>query len=128
MSAEKQLRTLESDIKSLKASYPVAGSKVKFYVQTSQEFVLEDPPAGFVRFKFTPTYGLGKVSYTKLRAVIMIGDAPTGYTMQVNEPQDGSGETILKVQIVPYDPFSPTRDFHIRIIASGTSTGSFTML
>lgn len=123
MSAEKQLRALESDIKSLKASYPIAGSKVKFYVQTSQEFTVSGQEV--VRIKFTPTYGLNRTSFTKLRASISIDGSPAGYSPQVNEPQDGSGSTVIRVQ---FSPYSSATNYSLRIIASGTSTGSFAML
>lgn len=123
MNAEKQLKALESDVKGLKASFSIAASKAKFYVQTSQEFTVSGQRTA--RFKFTPNYGLGKVSFTRLRASIMIGDAPAGYAPQVVEPQDGSGETVLQVQ---FEPYYATTVYKVKIIASGTSPGSFSML
>lgn len=123
MNAETQLKALEDEIKALKASFPIAASKAKFYVQTSQEFTISGQPVA--RFKFRPNYGLGKISFTRLRASITIGDAPAGYAPQVVEPQDGSGEVILQVQ---FEPYTSSTQYKVRIIASGTSSGSFSVL
>ena len=123
MNAESQLNALEAEIKALKASYPIAASKAKFYVQTSQEFTVSGTPSA--RFKFRPNYGLGKVSFTRLRASVMIGDAPVGFSPQATESQDGSGEVILSLR---FEPYSASTVYKVRIIASGTSPGSFSML
>lgn len=123
MNTEKQLKDLQNAIKALKTTYPIAASKAKFYVQTSQEFTISGRPTA--RFKFRPNYGLGKISFTRLRASIMIGDTPAGYAPQIVEPQDGSGETILFVQ---FEPYTTSTNYKVKIIASGTSPGSFSML
>lgn len=123
MDAETQLKNLETEIKSLKASFPIAGSKVKFYVQTSQEFTVKGQQT--VRIRFTPNYGKGKVNFINLRAVALADGATMGYTYQVVEPQDGSGSVVIRVQLVPY---SETNTYTIRVTASGTSNGVFIML
>lgn len=123
MDVEKQLRSLENSLKSLKASYPVAASKIKTYVQTSREFSVTG--AEKPRFKFTPNYGRGQNQITTLRPVVTIDNNPVGYSPFVNSPQDGSGEVVIQIQ---FDPYVATTTYKVRIIASGTSPGSFSML
>lgn len=121
MNTETELKRLEGDVKGLKTAYPVAGSKVKFYVIKSVEFdVIGSQEA---RFRFRPNYGQGKISFTRLTATAKTDDNPTEYAPeQVNEPQDGSGDTIIKIR---FEQYSATATYHVRIIASGTSPGSF---
>lgn len=123
MDTEVQIKNLETDIKSLKGAFPIAASKIKTYVQTSQDFTVsgvEKP-----RFKFTPNYGLGRAQITELRPIVTIGDAPVGFSPFVNLPQDGSGEVTIELQ---FSPYSPSANYTVKIVASGTSPGSFSML
>lgn len=123
MDAERDLMALEDEMKALKATYPVAASKVRFVVQTSQVFSVRGQRE--VRIKFTPNHGLGKPSFTTLRASIAIENNETSPIPQVNEPQDGSGEVVIKIK---FDQYSATTTYQIKIIASGPSAGSFSML
>jgi len=122
MNTEKEIMSLDTEIKALKARYPIAASNVKFYVSTSQEFdVISQPVA---RFQFTPTYGTGQVSFTRLHAVVNWNGMDV-YFPQVTEPQDGTGNVVIQVQ---FGYYSPSTTYKVRIIASGSSTGTFTML
>lgn len=123
MNTETQLKALLSDIKSLKAIYPVAASKVKFYVTTSQTFTSTGNRT--VRIKFTPTGISGKNILINLRANITIEGNAVGFEPFVNEPQDGSGAAIIKVQ---FDNYSSSTTYQIKVTATGVASGSFSML
>ena len=121
MNTENELKRLENDVKSLKAAYPVAGSKAKFYVTKSAEFGVSGSQE--VRIRFRPNYGQGKISFTKLTASAKVDDNPVEFSPeQVNEPQDGSGDVIIKIR---FEQYSSTAHYKIKIIAAGTSPGSF---
>ena len=124
MNTENELKRLESDVKSLKTAFPVAGSKAKFYVTKSSEFTVTGSQEA--RFRFRPNYGRGKTSFTRLVASAKVNDNPTEFAPeQVNEPQDGSGDVVIKIRFEQYDP---TYTFTVQLIASGTSPGAFTRL
>lgn len=121
MNTETELKRLESDVKSLKMAYPIAGSKAKFYVTKSS--VIDVSGQQEVRIRFRPNYGRGKTSFTKLTASVKVDDSTVEYSPeQVNEPQDGSGDTIIRINC----PASAT--YHITVIASGTSPGAFSVI
>ena len=121
MNAEKQLKALLGDLRSLKASYPVAGSKVKFYVTESQEYTISG--RANVRLKFTPSYGRGRKVLVTLRPKVTISGSPVGFEPSVNEPQDGSGEVVLKI-----DFESPSATHQVKVFASGTTPGVFSVI
>ena len=124
MNTEIELKRLENDVKSLKEVYPVAASKVKFYVFSSPEFHITGSQEA--RFKFTPSYGRGRLSFTRLSATARIGDNPTVFAPeQVNEPQDGSGSVVIKIR---FENYSPDATYHVKLMASGTSPGTFTQI
>lgn len=123
MDAEKQLRALENDLKALKANYPVAASKAKFYVSKSQTFTVIGEPQ--VRFRFAPQYGAGKTQLTTLYVSIKIGGVPAGFSPYVNLPQDGSGNVDV---LVSFDQYSASTQYQVTIIASGTSPGTFSKI
>lgn len=121
MDVESELKKLDSEVKALKAGYPVVASKLKTYVTTSQEFTVSG--SSEVRIKFTPYYGTGKLSFTTLRAIATVEGVPSGYNLPfVNQPQDGSGEVIIRIG------FEQTGNYKIRVVASGASPGSFSMI
>lgn len=127
MNTETELTRLENDIKSLKASYPIAGSKAKFYVTKSEVFDVAGQTE--VRIRFRPNYGQGKLSFTRLTAA-EVGfseqDTPEIFPPQVVEPQDGSGDVIIK--IVGGGAGSAYQMSKIQVTASGTSPGVFSQI
>lgn len=123
MNTEQQIKDLENAIKALKASQPVAASKIQTSVQASQEFEVTGNPAP--RFKFTPHTGAGKNIFVTLRAMVTIGGQPAGFSPFVNEPQDGSGNVIIKVQ---FDNYYSSTVYTVKIFSVGTNSGSFSML
>lgn len=121
MDVESELKKLDSEVKALKAGYPVVASKLKTYVTTSQEFTVSGTSE--VRIKFTPYFGAGKFSFTTLRAIATVEGVPSGYNLPfVNEPQDGSGEVVIRVG------FEQSATYKLRIVASGASPGSFAQI
>lgn len=126
MDIERQLSNLENDVRALKANYSVAASKLGLYITESQNFTLASNYPNSDQIEFTPTYGLGRTSYTKLRAVVKANGNPVGYQLSVNEPQDGSGKTVIRIQVIrpPFD----TSTYTAKIYAVGTSPGTFRML
>lgn len=123
MQTEQKIKELEDMAKSLKAVQPIAASKIQTSVQASQEFTVVGNPAP--RFKFTPNVGSGKNIFVNLRAQVTIKNDPAGFSPFVNEPQDGSGNVIIKVQ---FDNYSATTVYTVKIFAVGTNSGSFSML
>lgn len=123
MNTESKLKALLDDIKSLKAICPVAASKVKFYISTSETFTSQGNPS--VRIKFTPTGISGKNLLVNLRASISIDGNPTGFEPFVNEPQDGTGSVVIKVQ---FDNYSSSTTYQIKVTATGVAPGSFSVI
>lgn len=121
MNTEKQLTALTNDLKSLKANYPIAASKVKFYVVPSQDFTFSNQRTA--RIKFTPNYGTGHRMLISLRAKVTISGSPVGFEPQVNEPQDGSSSVVLRI-----DFETPSATHTVKVFASGTSPGSFSVV
>lgn len=123
MDTETKLKSLLNDIKALKASYPVAASKTKFYISTSETFTSTGNP--YVRIKFTPTGITGKKLLVNLRASISIDGNPTGFEPFYNEPQDGTGAVVIRVA---FDPYYSSTTYQIKVTATGTTPGTFSML
>lgn len=122
MNLEKRLKALEDAIKALKAVCIVSASKVKTYVSQSQTF---SATTRTVRIKFTPTYNPGGNVITTLHAVVSVQDTPVGFEYSVNEPQDGSGEVVIKVQ---FEPYSSGTTYQVKVLAFGTSPGTFSVV
>ncbi len=125
MNTEIEIKRLEESVKSLKANYPIAASKAKFYVTESDVFDVEGESTA--RFQFTPNYGTGKKNLIKLTAVevgFSQDDQTTIFPPQFNEPQDGSGNVVIQVS----GDGTTYAMSEIKIIASGTTTGTFSQL
>lgn len=120
MITEQQLTELDNEIKALKCAYPIAGASMRFFVTVSQDF--EVTGGGICRIKFTPDQGHGKNIFIRLRAVVT-NDGNEVFRSQVTEPQDGSGDVAIAIQM----GVNPD-DYIVRVIASGVSDGTFTML
>ena len=122
MNTETEIVGLENEIKALKAAYSIAASNVRFYITTSQNFSVTSD-GNPIRIQFTPTYGYGSTVFIRLRAVV-IQDNQEVFREQVTEPQDGSGHVIISVDLGATQGV----DYTVRVIATGSSTGSFSML
>ena len=120
MITEQQINALETEIRALKATYPVAGASVRFYVTKSQDFDVTG--GGICRIKFTPDKGHGSDVFIRLLATVTYNNNEV-FREQVTEPQDGSGDVIIAIQmgVNPYN-------YVVQVIASGASSGTFTML
>ena len=122
MNTESEIVSLENEIKALKAAYSIAASNVRFYITTSQNFNVTSD-GNPIRIQFTPTYGYGSTVFIRLRAVV-IQDNQEVFREQVTEPQDGSGHVVIRVDLGATQGV----DYTVRVIATGSSTGSFSML
>lgn len=122
MNTETELINLENELKALKAAYPVAASNLRFYIITSQEFNVTSD-GNPVRFQFTPNFGAGHVIFERLRATVT-QEGQEVFREQVTEPQDGTGNVVISVHLGATQGVN----YIVRIIASGSSTGSFSML
>lgn len=131
ITTEKRIKDLQNENRARKSAYPVAGSLVKFVSQTSQTFTKVG--GGYVmltiRVKFTPfqTSPSGR-SIIELRPQISIYSDFSTLTPRlffVNEPQTGDGSIIVRTAI--QTPSNPTT-YYIRVIASGSSLGTFEIL
>lgn len=123
---EQRINAIEQALRALKASYPTVGSRVRFYVQKSQEFT-KTVAAGkseIARIKFVPDYGLGQANIVSLRAIVSV-NGNGGYAPSETEIQDGSGEVIIKVKL---DAGIGGADFRITVVASGSLPGKFYMI
>lgn len=123
MSVQSQIRELWNLAKALKSAAPISASKVKTYLTTSQAFSSTNQQT--VRIKFTPSYTSGGATIASLHPKITSGDTPLGWVAFVNEPQDGTGAVVIKIQ---FDTYSPSYTYTIRVYAFGTSPGTFSML
>ena len=122
MNTETELTNIENELKAIKAAYPVAASNLRFYIITSQDFNVTSD-GNPIRFQFSPNYGGGHVVFERLRAVV-IQEGQEVFRDQVTEPQDGTGNVVIRVHLGATQGV----DYIVRIIASGSSTGSFSML
>lgn len=121
MDTEQELVNLENEIRALKTVHPVAASLLKFYIITSQEFTVTG--VLIARFQFTPTPNPGGEVYVNLRAVVTEGGSEVPRE-QVTEPQDGTGNVVIQVQMGA----DTSKTYKVKIIASGSTPGTFTML
>lgn len=122
MNTETELTNLDNEIKALKSAYPVAASNLRFYIITSQNFEVTSD-GNPIRIQFTPTFGGGSTIFERLRAVVVY-DGQEVFREQVTEPQDGTGNVVIQVDLGATQGLNYT----VRVIASGISTGSFSML
>lgn len=123
---EQRIKNIEQSIRSLKASYPTAGTKVRFYAQKSQDFNVS-LPAGqrrTVRIKFTPNYGLDHNNIVSLRPIVTVNGSGS-YAPSSTELQDGSGTLVIDI---PISAVGSAATFKIVVVASGTLPGTFSML
>lgn len=120
MITEQQINELETEIRALKATYPVAGANVRFYVTESQPFDVTG--GGICRIKFSADKGHGSDVFIRLRAVVTYNGNEV-FREQVTEPQDGSGDVVIAIQmgVNPYN-------YVVRVIASGASSGTFAII
>lgn len=128
---QQRIQQLINENEARKASYPIAGSLVKFVSQTSQTFIRVGGGSAFItlRVKFTPLQpGPDGKSIIELNPQVSIqSDFSTLYPrlMSYNEPQSGDGSIIVRFSI--QTPSSPTT-YYIRVIANGSSLGTFEIL
>jgi hypothetical protein len=129
---ERQIKNLEDENKARKASYQVAGGKVEFIMQTSQTFhkVGSDNNPVPARIKFIPDKpNANGISLITLSSQVAYNDNftfPTEDATSYNEPQSGDGSVIINI-LAARIPYIAT-DYYFRVIATGPSTGVFTML
>lgn len=128
---EQRILALTNDNKARKASYPIAGSLVKFISQYSSTFSETNGDMGVInaRIKFQTNMpnGSGKALATLLPQVSVSPDFSSSYPIvfSVNEPQTGDGSVILNMSI---SAPNGTTTFYFRAVAIGASTGTFTLL
>lgn len=120
---EREIKALQNAIKALKVSYPVAASKVKFYHVVSPDFQISGQRT--VRIRFRPYYGGAKNHLITLRARILASGNQSGWEPYVNEPQDGSGDVIIKIE---FDSYSASTTYTVKVFADGTSPGTFSVI
>lgn len=125
VSLEVRIKELEDKLKALKGSYSTAGSALKLFTTIEEFTVGGSSTIHSVRFKFTPTFGAGKINVVDFSAIGVMSYFE--YTTRVNvpfrvEPQDGSGNVYIDTAA------SLVNGDTIRIIATGTSPGTITML
>lgn len=122
MNTEQELTTLENEIRALKGAYPVAASNMRFYIVTSQEFNVTSN-GNPIRIQFAPNYGSGSVIFERLRGVV-VQSGQEVFREQVTEPQDGTGNVVLRIDL----GVNQGVQYKVQVIASGMSTGTFSML
>lgn len=118
MNTEQELTILENELRALKAMHPVAASMLRFYTTTSEVFTLNG--GSTYRIQFTPTPNPGGMVFIKLMGVKESGENLS----QVTEPQDGSGNVVIQVN----PGVSLGKTWNVRVIATGSAPGTFTML
>lgn len=121
INAQTRLKRIEDDIKAMKGCYNTAGSLVKMYNQTSNEYTVGGG-SGFhdVVIRFRPTYGMGQNNLISLFPIVKNGNVIRSVSAK-QSPQDGSGDVYLTI----YNLFE---DFTVQVLASGTSPGTFTRI
>lgn len=122
---EQRLNTLESLVKSLKATFPVAGSLVQFTVNKSQVFGVTLPAnvTTIVKVKFTPDKNLGQHNLITLAAETTGLKWPCSYYVS---PQNGDG-TLMLVAMLP-GALLETTTVELQVTALGTTAGTFTRI
>lgn len=123
ISTEQRLLKLEEEAKSLKATYTVSGSLVEMFTQKA-DFRISGTQHDVVRIRFRPQYGRGQNNLIKLSVMIPDGvygqERPSFFV----EPQDGSGDVVARIYVDWHEGMTYT----IRVIASGTSPGTFSRI
>lgn len=124
-SVEARLIELEDELKRLKSTYTIAGGLARMYYQTSGLFLVGGSESlHAARFQFTPKYGQGQANLTKLFAYVTshyVGQTYIKYNPFFVEPQDGSGNVIVRVlDLAPDD--------EVIVIAKGPSPGTFSRI
>lgn len=124
-SIEQRLAALENQEKVNKATFPIAGSLVKLVVTKSRSFSLQIPAASSatIKVKFTPSKNLGQNNFINLTAESTGTKYPCQY---YTSPQTGDGTATITA--VVEGSFLETLTANIIITASGTVTGSFTIV
>jgi len=129
---ERRIVALENGNKARQASYQVAGGKVDFVMQTSQTWHIvgnNNTPVA-VRIKFQPDKPSPEgVSLTSLSSQVSYNSSftwPTEDATAYNEPQSGDGSVIINI-LAARVPFANT-DYYFRVVSTGPSTGTFTLL
>lgn len=122
VNTQKDLVNIENKIKAIKAAYTISGGMVNFVMQKSQTFSVTNSPSA--TFRFTPSYGLGKINLIDLRPQIKIGSYES-FVPYRNVPQDGSGAVDVRID---FELYSPNITYNVTIYASGTATGTFSRI
>lgn len=120
ITTDKRIAQLENELKSMKVCYNTAGSLARMYVSEMPE-ITTGGSSGWhnMTIQFTPTYGMGQNNLITLVAIV---DSNTYYVAPfATAPQDGSGN----VRITIYELMETQK---VRVIASGTSPGTFTRI
>lgn len=119
---QQRLAALENLEKSLKSTFPVAGSLVKFVVTKSQYFriVTQANETITARFRFTPSKSLGQNNLITLAAETVSTKYPCLYYVS---PQNGDGSLVLTMTIPGQLMETTTRE--VQITALGTVSGTF---
>lgn len=119
---EQRLTALENLERSLKATFSVAGSLVKFVITKSQRFQITLPAntTTIVKFRFTPSKNLGQNNLITLSAETTGQKWPCSYYVS---PQNGDG-TIVLTAALPGALLETTMTT-IQATALGTASGSF---
>lgn len=131
-SLEWRIRALETENKARKASYKTSGGKVKFVMQQSPTWhrVGNNNMPVNLRVKFQPNkVSAGGVSLTTLTSQVAYDSAftwPTEDATSYNEPQTGDGSVIINI-LAARVPFIDM-DYYFRVVATGPSEGTFTVL
>lgn len=129
---EERIAELENENKARKASYQIAGGKVAFVRQASDayHFIGSNNIPVAVRIKFTPDkISENGTSLTSLYSQAYYDQAltlPVEDTTSYNEPQSGDGSVIINI-LSAHVPFLDL-DYYYRVIATGPSKGTFTLL
>lgn len=119
---EQRLAALENLERSLKATFPVAGSLVNFVITKSQRFQIALPANAttIVKFRFTPSKNLGQNNLITLSAETTGQKWPCSYYVS---PQNGDGAITLTA-ILP-GALLETTNAEIQATAQGTTSGTF---
>lgn len=119
---EQRLVALENLERSLKATFPIAGSLVNFVITKSQRFQITLPANAttIVKFRFTPSKNLGQNNLITLSAETTGQKWPCSYYVS---PQNGDG-TITLTAILPGALLEAT-NAEIQATAQGTTSGTF---
>jgi hypothetical protein len=128
---EQRIAALENENIARKASYPVAGSLVKFVSQTSETWIKVgggNTPID-VTVKFTPnSTNESGISLIELSPRVSINSNFSSTYPRLtflNLPQKGDGSVIMKTSIATP---SSSATYYIKVVAVGSSKGIFTLL